>query len=102
MSKLSEINERYRGGAIDTLVALVECGPLWDGNVPSKSGRDLLCEMGLATRCAVKGEDGYQVAILAGAAAYREHFGNSDYLKEAIAFRKAGAAIRSAKWRSDQ
>lgn len=102
MSKISEIDPRYQGAAIDTLVALVERGPLGDGDVPSKTGRNVLCEMGLACRIVVNGEDGYQAATYAGAAAYREHFGESDYIKEATAFRKAKVAIISAKHRSAQ
>lgn len=102
MSKLSEIDQRYRGAAIDTLVALVERGPLGDGDVPSKTGRNILCEMGLASKCVVNGEDGYQVATYAGAEAYREHFGESDYIKEATAFRKAGNAISTAKYRGER
>lgn len=31
-----------RGAELDTLVALVEQGPLWDGDLPSKTGRDCL------------------------------------------------------------
>jgi hypothetical protein len=96
MSIISEL----RGAAIDTLVALIERGPLWDGDVPSKSGRDDLVVAGLAVRIIVKGEDGYQAATLAGAAAYREHFGNADCIREATAFRKAKNAITAAKHRN--
>jgi hypothetical protein len=100
MSKLDEIDSRYRGAAIDTLVALVERGPLEDGDVPSKTGRNILCELGLASKVVVKGQDGYQAATYEGAEAYREHFGNADYIREATAFRKAARAISSAKhWR---
>jgi hypothetical protein len=95
MSILSELG----GAAIDTLVALVERGPLWDGDVPSKSGRDALVVAGLVSCIVVNGEDGYQAATLAGAAAYREHFGNADYIREATAFRKAKSAIASAQHR---
>lgn len=90
------ILSKFGGGAIDTLVALVERGPLWDGDVPSKRGRDELLAAGLATCIVVKGEDGYQAATLAGAVAYREHFGNADYIREATAFRKASNAISKA------
>ncbi|NPT59685.1 hypothetical protein [Paraburkholderia elongata] len=96
MSILSQLG----GAAIDTLVALVENGPLWDGDVPSKSGRDTLVVAGLASCIVVKGEDGYQAATLAGAAAYREHFGNAAYIREATAFRKAKNAISSARHQS--
>ena len=39
-----------RGAELDTLIALVEQGPLWDGDLPSKTGRDCLIERGLAVR----------------------------------------------------
>ena len=45
------------GAEKDTLIALVEQGPLWDGDVPSKHGRDLLLAHGLAVRVVVKGEE---------------------------------------------
>lgn len=38
------------GSAADTLRCLFFHGPTWDGNVPSKSGRDELVRMGLAAR----------------------------------------------------
>lgn len=50
------------GAEKDTLIALVEQGPLWDGDVPSKQGRDSLVRRGLAVKVVVKGEDGWQAA----------------------------------------
>ena len=41
------------GAEKDTLIALVERGPLWDCDVPSKHGRDLLLAHGLAVRVVV-------------------------------------------------
>lgn len=38
------------GAAAETLRCLFFHGPTWDGNVPSKSGRDELVNMGLAAR----------------------------------------------------
>ena len=55
----------------DTLIALVEQGPLWDGDVPSKQGRDSLVRRGLAAKVIVKGEDGWQAATYAGREAYK-------------------------------
>lgn len=52
--------------AKDTLAALVKDGPLYDGDVPSKAGRDELLELGLANRACVKGEQGYQTANYIG------------------------------------
>src|SRR5262249_16194181 len=43
------------GSAIEVLHGLFIEGPLWDGDVPSKSGRDELVTFGLALRC-----DGWQ------------------------------------------
>jgi hypothetical protein len=84
------------GAAWDTLVALVEQGPLWDGNVPSKQGRDWLVREGLAAKILVRGEDGYQAATYKGAAEYRKHFGE-DTIGEAMAVRKAKRAIARAR-----
>ena len=38
------------GAAHEVLRCLFFHGPTWDGNIPSKSGRDELCELGLAER----------------------------------------------------
>jgi hypothetical protein len=44
-----------RGNTRETLLCLFLHGPTWDGDVPSKSGRDELVHLGLASR-----GDGYQ------------------------------------------
>ena len=36
--------------ALEVLWCLFKQGPTWDGNIPSKVGRDYLIDMGLATR----------------------------------------------------
>ena len=88
------------GAEKDTLIALVEQGPLWDGDVPSKHGRDLLLEQGLAVRVVVKGEDGWQAATYAGRDAYKSLFpgpdGAADTIKEAKINRLTRRAINSA------
>lgn len=86
---------------IDTLVALVERGPLWDGDVPSKVERDNLVAGGLAQRVVVKGEDGYTAATYAGRDFYKAHFGTAlggqaDTIAEARANRIAKQAVRGA------
>ncbi|MBR8248674.1 hypothetical protein [Burkholderia cenocepacia] len=86
-----------KGKHIDTLVALVEGGPLDDGDVPSKSARDELIGAGLAVRVVVKLQDGYTAATYAGREAYKEQFGNADSMREAQAFRQAGNAISRAR-----
>lgn len=59
-------------GERDTLICLVEQGPVWDGDVPSKSARDSLLEMGLAHKAVAQGAQGYQVANYRGWAVWRE------------------------------
>jgi hypothetical protein len=88
------------GGEIDTLVALVESGPLWDGDVPSKVARDSLIARGFAVRVVVKGEDGWQAATYAGRDAYKAHYpgpdGPADTIREARINRALRRVINSA------
>jgi len=88
------------GAEKDTLIALVEQGPLWDGDVPSKAGRDALIAQGLAVRVVVKGEDGWQAATYAGRDAYKALYpgpdGAADTIKEAKVNRTMHRAIASA------
>lgn len=84
------------GSEIDTLVALVECGPLWDGDLPSKTGRDALIAQGLAIRVVVKGEDGWQAATYAGRDAYRALFPGPDGPAETIRQAKINRQVRRA------
>lgn len=90
------------GAQIDTLVALVERGPLWDGDVPSKVGRDELIVAGLAVRIVVGGQDGYTAATYTGRDAYKAHFGTAlggvaDTIGEAKANRIARRAINNVR-----
>lgn len=89
------------GGEKDTLIALVERGPLWDGDIPSKVGRDSLIEHGLAVRVVVKGEDGWQAATYAGRDSYKAMFpgpdGAADTIKEARVNRLTRRAITRAR-----
>ena len=91
---------KMTGAEVATLVALVEQGPLWDGDVPSKSGRDGLIQRGLAVKVVVSGQDGWQAATYAGRDAYRAHFpgpdGPADTIQEARVTRLARLAINSA------
>jgi len=55
------------GAAKDTLRCLCIKGPTWDGDVPSKSGRDELLEKKLAAKiCLANCEQGYQAATYLG------------------------------------
>jgi hypothetical protein len=89
------------GGALDSLIALVEQGPVWDGNVPSKSGRDMLIDHGLAVRVVADTlkegwSDGYTAATYLGRDVYSFYFGQSGTMKQAKAYRIAQRAIYSA------
>lgn len=55
----------------DDLRALVLNGPLSDGDVPSKSGRNRLIKEGLASDAVIGGKDGYTVATYLGRALYK-------------------------------
>lgn len=41
-------------------------GPVFDGDLASKAGRDELESFGMAARCVVKGEQGYNVCLYKG------------------------------------
>jgi len=55
----------------DCIVASYEVGPLFDGDVPSKTGRDKLIEMGYMAKVVVNGGDGFNACTHKGAWAYR-------------------------------
>lgn len=88
--------EQLTGAEKETLIGLVERGPLWDGDVPSKAGRDSLLEKGLAIRVVVKGEDGFTAATYGGRDKYKQLF-NGDTIREAMAGRQSLRAINSAR-----
>jgi hypothetical protein len=50
----------------EVLAQLVRNGPIWDGDIASKAGRDDLLVCRLASRACVKGEQGYTVATYRG------------------------------------
>ncbi|MEY2875890.1 MAG: hypothetical protein RLZZ373_3261 [Pseudomonadota bacterium] len=50
----------------DTLTALQQRGPLCDGDLPSKTGRNALLSVGLAVKIVVQGEDGHNACTYAG------------------------------------
>ncbi len=98
--KRANVGTQLTGAEKDTLIALVEQGPLWDGDVPSKTGRDALMAQGLAVRVVVKGEDGWQAATYAGRDAYKALYpgpdGPADTIREAKVNRLTRRAINSA------
>lgn len=100
------MNEALTGAEVDTLVALVERGPVWDGEVPSKTARDSLVARGFAARIVFLMEDGHTAATYAGRDAYKAHFGTSlggvaDTIAEARANRIARRAMRGLKHTKD-
>ncbi|MGC4076250.1 MAG: hypothetical protein QM702_04310 [Rubrivivax sp.] len=80
----------------DTLIALVEQGPLSDGDVPSKQGRDSLMQRGLAAKVVVKGEDGWQAATYAGRDTYKALYQGPDGPADTIAEAKVNRTMRRA------
>lgn len=95
------MNKELTGAEIDTLIAMIERGPLEDGDVPSKNGRDSLIERGFAVRIVIKMQDGYTAATYAGRDAYKQRYGTSlggsaDTMREAYANRMAARALRDA------
>ena len=55
----------------EVLNQLLHTGPVWDGNVISKSDRNTLIRIGLAVRCCFKGEAGYTAASYAGLGVFK-------------------------------
>lgn len=76
--EMVQIEEKLDGAAIDTLHALFLNGPLFDGDIPSKRGRDFLVEHDLVARITVKGEAGYNACTHFGDRMYKFH----RYLRE--------------------
>jgi hypothetical protein len=58
--------ESLTGGARSTLRACYSVGPLNDGDVPSKSGRDDLLSLDFAAKIIVKGLEGYNACTQKG------------------------------------
>lgn len=96
---------RLSSAARDTLVALTELGPLEDGCVPSKRGRnELFClkvlgYLPVVCSAVIKGEQGYQVATYVGSDLYKAIYLEdpaSSTIAEATAMRLAKRAIINA------
>lgn len=86
-------------GEVETLVALVETGPVWAGSIPCKSGRRQLILRGYAFQTLVAGEEGYTAVTPLGVEAYKRHFGTAlggkaDTVSEARANRIAQAGLK--------
>lgn len=72
----------------ETLIHIVEEGPVFDGDIISPSVRNDLMKAGLVIRVPVKGDDGHSAASQAGKLLYLKMFA-ADTIPEAIAKRKA-------------
>jgi len=86
--------EKLSDGWKDTLIALVERGPLFDGDVPSKSSRDSLMEHDFATRVVASNGESYwsNAATEKGVALYKQVVlgkGVEGTLEEAVEKRKS-------------
>lgn len=55
----------------DTIRGCYEHGPLDDGDIPCKTARNRMLDLGLVTKAVVKGEDGYNACTHQGAWIYR-------------------------------
>ena len=62
-------------GQCESLKQLLFQGPVWDGNVPSKSARDDLIRWGLAARCCFMGDQGYTVATYPAFSIFKQGHG---------------------------
>lgn len=66
-TNLQLIETAMQTNNLDTLHSLFKSGPLFDGDLPSKSERDWLLENGYCEKVIVKGEDGYNACTHKGA-----------------------------------
>ena len=67
IAKVQEMNSGER----EMIIATFNQGPLYDGDVPSKSARDTLVSDGFISKVIVKGEDGFNACTYKGLRAYR-------------------------------
>lgn len=80
-------SENRSGFCFDTLLALAKDGPLWDGDVPSKNGRDDLIDHGMAVRVVCKGEQGHTALTYKGSDFFVAYMGVNN-LREALALQR--------------
>lgn len=63
--------EEMKGNESDVIIGAFKNGPLHDGDVPSKSGRDSLVSDGFIAKVVVKGDDGFNALTYSGLMIYR-------------------------------
>lgn len=78
----------------DTLAALVTNGPVWDGDLPSKAGRDTLIALGLAVKCVHRGRQGFQAATDLG---WRVYNATLDIMGAVFGGEVAGSIVGTAE-----
>lgn len=64
--KLIVLAQEMKANERDTFICAFLHGPLFDGDVPSKSGRDALLADGFIAKVVVKGNDGYNACTYKG------------------------------------
>lgn len=84
----------FDGNLIDTLVALVETGPLEDGKLPCRAARETLVEAGLASKIVMDGERGFTAATPEGASIYCNRIVGVELLARAVQTRREKGVIR--------
>ena len=67
IAKVQDMNS----AELDTIKCCFKHGPIYDGDVPSKSARDSLVKDGFVAKVVVKGEDGFNACTYKGRSAYR-------------------------------
>ena len=69
MTQFEKFRKSLSGAEIDVLWCLFKNGPTWDGNIPSKTGRNDLIDRGLVYRddgWSILTVDGFHAAVAAG------------------------------------
>lgn len=84
----------FDGNQIDTLVQLVEDGPLEETNVHSRAAVGDLILAGLAVKIVIDGERGYVAATAVGATIYCNRIVGVEQLERAVQTRKKRGVIR--------
>lgn len=80
------------GAEIDTLVALIERGPLRDGGLPSKVGRNGLIALGFAAQVVIDQDYMQWAATAKGLEWYLERY-KADNIKDGRTNRIAGTIL---------
>ena len=78
----SKMPQVLTGGEIDTLVALIERGPLRDGDIPAKAGRDGLHTLQYVAQVVINRDSYFWVATTKGLEWYLERY-KADNIEDA-------------------